>query len=83
MLDILLENGMLGCRPVNSLMDFNSKLLLDQGDILDNPGRYMKLVGKLNYLIVTQPYIAYLVSVVSLFLSAPQTGHWDAVIQTL
>ena len=42
-----------------------------------------KTCGKLNYLTVTRPHIAYSVSVVSRFLFAPWTSHWDVVIRIL
>jgi len=63
-------------------MKANSKLLLGQEELLDDPRRYKMLVGKLNYLTVTQPVIAYLVSVVSQFLSTPRTNHWNDVMNT-
>ena len=50
MLNMLLEVSMLGCRPVDSPMHINLELLPDQGELLDNPKRYRRLVGKLNYL---------------------------------
>ena len=52
---MLSEAGMLEYRPVYSSMDRKSKLLPDHGELLDNPGRYKRLVGKLNYVIVAQP----------------------------
>uniref|UniRef100_A0A3Q7HBT2 Reverse transcriptase Ty1/copia-type domain-containing protein n=1 Tax=Solanum lycopersicum TaxID=4081 RepID=A0A3Q7HBT2_SOLLC len=42
---------------------FLSQRKPDNGDPLDNPERYMKLVGKLNYLTVIRPDIAYAVSI--------------------
>lgn len=45
-------------------MDPNLKLLHDQGELLEDQERYIKLVRKLNYLIMTRPDIAYLISVV-------------------
>jgi len=60
-------------------IETNAKLLPDQED-LDNPDRYRRLVGKLNYLIVTKLYIAFAVSMISHFLSAPKTSHWNAVV---
>ena len=42
-----------------------------------------RLVGKLNYLIVTRPDIAYSVSVVSQYMSSPIVDHWAAVEQIL
>jgi len=66
---------------VDSPMDVNSKHLPDQGKVLDNPRWYRRRVGKLNYLTLTRSYIAYPLSIVSQFLSPPQTNHWDVVIQ--
>ena len=42
-----------------------------------------RLVGKLNYLTVTRPDIAYSVSIVSQYLSSPTIEHWKAVEQIL
>ncbi|XP_070031841.1 uncharacterized mitochondrial protein AtMg00810-like [Nicotiana tomentosiformis] len=64
-LDILKEIGMMSCRPVDTLMDPNAKLLPGQGEPLRDPTRFRRLVGKLNYLTVTRPDISFLVSVVS------------------
>ena len=70
---MLCDAGLLGCRPVDFLMDSNFKLLPDQGELFDNPRRYKRLVGKLNYLTVIRPDIAY--TVVSHFLATPRTNH--------
>jgi hypothetical protein len=64
-------------------MDPNVKLLPGQGEPLKDPGRYRRLVGKLNYLTVTRPDITFAVSVVSQFLNAPCVDHWNAVIRIL
>ncbi|RVW26617.1 Retrovirus-related Pol polyprotein from transposon TNT 1-94 [Vitis vinifera] len=50
---------------------------------LGDPGRYRRLVGKLNYLTITRPDISFPVSVVSQFLQSPCDSHWDAVIRIL
>ena len=53
-LDILEETGMLECKPVDTPMDPNVKLVPGQGEPLRDPGRYRRLVGKLNYLTITR-----------------------------
>ena len=83
MLDMLSEECMLGCKAANALIKANVKLLPDLGDILDDPGTYHQLVGKLNYLTIIRPGIAFVVDIVSQFLSAQRTTHWDAVVQFL
>ena len=67
---------MLGCRNINSPMDIDTKLLPDQRELLENVGRYMRLVEKLNYLTVTRQNITFAVSVVSQFLSAQELPTW-------
>ena len=47
--DILTDTGMLDCKPVDTPMDPNVKLVLSQGELLRDLGRYRRLVGKLNY----------------------------------
>ncbi|RVW98628.1 Retrovirus-related Pol polyprotein from transposon TNT 1-94 [Vitis vinifera] len=82
-LDILEETGMLDCKPIDTPMDPNVKLVPGQGEPLGDPGRYRRLVGKLNYLTITRPDISFPVSVVSQFLQSPCDSHWDAVIRIL
>ncbi|RVW53636.1 Retrovirus-related Pol polyprotein from transposon RE2 [Vitis vinifera] len=82
-LDILEETGMLDCKPVDTPMDPNVKLVPGQGEPLGDPGRYRRLVGKLNYLTITRPDISFPVSVVSQFLQSLCDSHWDVVIRIL
>lgn len=82
-LDILEETGLLNCKPADTPMDPNVKLLPNQGEPYSDPGRYRRLVGKLNYLTMTRPDISFSVSVVSQFLNSPCKSHWQAVIRIL
>ncbi|RVW40642.1 Retrovirus-related Pol polyprotein from transposon RE1 [Vitis vinifera] len=82
-LDILEETNMLECKPVDTPMDPNVKLVPGQGEPLRDPGRYRLLVGKLNYLTITRPDISFPMSVVSQFLQSPCDNHWDAMIRIL
>ena len=63
-LDILEETGMLDCKPVNTPMDPNVKLVPRQGEPPRDVGRYRRLVGRMNYLTVTRSDISFPVSVV-------------------
>lgn len=69
---------MLDCRPNNIAMDPTAKLIPGQGEPLKNSGRYWRLVGRRNYLIV--PDIIFVVSMVSQFLNATCDSHWDVVM---
>ena len=82
-LDILADTGMLDCKPVDTPMDLNVKLVPGQGEPLRDPWRYQRLVGKLNYLTITWPNISFPVSVVSHFLQSPCESHWDAAVRIL
>ena len=74
-LDMLEETRLFGYKPIDTPMDLNIKLLLGQGEPLSDSGLYRRLVGKLNYLIVTHPNISFVVSVVSQFLNSPCDSH--------
>ena len=63
-LDLLSETGKLAAKPCQSPMA-QSLHLTREGELFEDPKRYRRVVGKLNYLIVTCPDIAYVVSVVS------------------
>ena len=82
MLDLLFETGKLGVKPCSSPMA-QSLHLTRECELLGDPERYGRLVGKLNYLIVTRPNIAHSVSVVSQYMSSPIVDHWAAVEQIL
>ena len=73
----------MGCRPIDTPMDPNVKLLPGQEEQLSNPERYRRLIGKLNYLTVTRPDISFHVSVVSQFMTSPCDSHWEAVVRIL
>ncbi|GJZ73085.1 retrovirus-related pol polyprotein from transposon RE1 [Tanacetum coccineum] len=82
-LDLLDDVGQIEARPCDEPMIPNLKLKSEDGRLLHNPKKYRRVVGKLNYLTITRPDIAFPVSVVSQFLTAPRTSHWDVVTQIL
>ena len=69
-LDLLLKDMMLEYMSIDSLMNVKRKLLPCQGELLEDVGRYRRLVEKLNYLTVTRSNITFIVNVMSQFLSA-------------
>ena len=71
---LLSEVGMLVCKSIDSSIEVNTKLLLNQGKLLEDVGRYKRLVKKLNYLTVIRHHIhrQYNKSV----LLAPRTTTW-------
>uniref|UniRef100_A0A2N9I5Z3 Reverse transcriptase Ty1/copia-type domain-containing protein n=1 Tax=Fagus sylvatica TaxID=28930 RepID=A0A2N9I5Z3_FAGSY len=82
-LDLLVEMGMLACKPIDTPIEQNHKLGEDIDDTPVDRERYQKLVGKLIYLSHTRPDIAYALSVVSQFMHAPCEKHMEAVHRIL
>ena len=78
-LDLLSETEKLGAKPCSSRMDPGVHLTRE-GELFEDPERYRRLVGKLNYLVVTCPDIAHSVSVVSQYMSSSTVDNW-AVVQ--
>nr|XP_034887202.1 uncharacterized mitochondrial protein AtMg00810-like [Populus alba] len=51
----------------------------DEGELLDDPTTYRKLVGSLIYLTITLTYISYAIYTVSKFMQAPRHLHLSVV----
>ena len=58
-LDLLSETGKLGVKPCSSPV-VPGVHLTREGKTFEDPKKYRRLVGKLNYLTVTRPDIAHL-----------------------
>ncbi|WMV55710.1 hypothetical protein MTR67_049095 [Solanum verrucosum] len=56
-------------------------LTKDDGVPFNDPEKYKRFVGKLNYLNVTHLDIVFAVSGVSQFISEPTIKHWEALTQ--
>ena len=82
-LDILADTGMLDCKPVDTPMDSNVKLVLGHGEPLRDLGGYRRLVDKLNYLTITWLDISFPMSVVIHFLQSPCDCHCDVAVRIL
>ena len=78
MFDLLSETGKLGAKPCSSPMALGVRLTRE-GELFEDPERYRRLVGKLNYLTITRPDIAHPVNVVSQYMSSPTIDNWAVV----
>ena len=80
--DLLSETRKLGVKPYSSPM-VPGVHLTRESETFEDPERYRRLVGKLNYPILTRPDITHLVSVVSQYMSSPMVDHLAVVEQIL
>ncbi|XP_021734740.1 uncharacterized protein LOC110701391 [Chenopodium quinoa] len=82
-LEIITKAGLLGSKPAGFPMEQNHRLGLASGPLLDDPEPYLRLVGRLIYLAVTRPDLAYSVHILSQFMHAPRTEHWEAALRVV
>ena len=66
-LDLLFETKKLDAKPCSTLIAPNVHFAKER-ELFEDFDRYRRLVGKLNYLIITRTDIAYLVSVLSQYM---------------
>uniref|UniRef100_A0A3Q7H6I8 Reverse transcriptase Ty1/copia-type domain-containing protein n=1 Tax=Solanum lycopersicum TaxID=4081 RepID=A0A3Q7H6I8_SOLLC len=95
-LELISETGLSSSKPAATPMDTNVKLttkLLDEyiklrnsekfnsNDQLADQGAYQRLIGKLLYLTVTRPDIAFGVNTLSQFLQQQKKSHMEAALR--
>lgn len=73
--DILTEFGMIHSKPLNLPMNIKLKLTAELGEPLPDPSSYQRLVGKLIYLTITRPDIAFSVQILTQYMQHPTSVH--------
>jgi hypothetical protein len=63
--DLLKETEKLGYKPSSTPMNYKKKLNTKEGQLMEDVNQYQRLVGKLIYLTMTRPDLAFSVSRVS------------------
>ncbi|KAI9161691.1 hypothetical protein LWI28_019793 [Acer negundo] len=81
-LEIIEDAGLLGTAPSDTPMERGLKLS-DKSDLLKDPGKYRRLVGRLIYLTVSRPDITYAVHVLSRFMHQPRKFHMEAALRVV
>ncbi|KAM2530612.1 hypothetical protein PS1_028457 [Malus domestica] len=74
---------MLACKPTETPIVQNHHLAIYPDQVLTNRERYQRLIGRVIYLSLMRPDIAYAVSVVSQFMHSPSEDHIAVVMQIL
>ncbi|XP_021761150.1 uncharacterized protein LOC110725982 [Chenopodium quinoa] len=82
-LDIISETGLLGAKPTDFPMVRNHKLALAEGKEFADGERYRRLIGRLIYLVVTRPDLAYSVHILSQFMQCPKEEYWEAALRVV
>lgn len=82
-MDMLEEIGLLEAQPTEIPLETSLKLEPYQGDLLQDPTRYGRLIGKLIYVTITRPDLSFAVSLVSQLMQEPRMTHWKALIRIL
>ncbi|GKF30430.1 ribonuclease H-like domain-containing protein, partial [Tanacetum coccineum] len=85
-LELLNEYGLLACKPATTLLQQNIVLSVVESEkdkYLSNMTKYQKLVGKLVYLSVTRPDIAYVMHCLSQHMHATLQSHFGAGLRVL
>ena len=83
MIDLLIETGILDCKPAKTPIEIKHGLSIQGDQVPTDKNQYQRLVERLIYLSHTRPDIAYAVSVVSQFMHFPSKEHMDAVYRVL
>ncbi|XP_070008728.1 uncharacterized mitochondrial protein AtMg00810-like [Nicotiana sylvestris] len=87
-LELVSELGLAGEKPVCTLLEFNHKLTSIEFDqeasknasediLLEDKGIYQILIGKLLYLTIIRPGIAFVVQLLCQYTHAPKVSHME------
>ena len=64
-LNMLEKFGMKACKPMDTPLDQNLKLMADSGSKVEDVTMYQQMVGSLIYLTISRPDLAYAVGLIS------------------
>ncbi|XP_040987645.1 uncharacterized mitochondrial protein AtMg00810-like [Juglans microcarpa x Juglans regia] len=82
-LDILQDTGLIGSKSAAFPIESNLKLTIDDSEPYEDLSAYRNLVGRLLYLTITRPDLAYSVQVLSQFLAKSTVNHHKAAVRVL
>ncbi|GAU32977.1 hypothetical protein TSUD_358440 [Trifolium subterraneum] len=82
-LELLEDTGFLAAKPSSVPFDPTTKLTISDGQPLEDPSSYRRLIGRLIYLTNTRPDISFAVQHLSQFVSHPLLPHYQAATRVL
>ena len=82
-LELLEDSGLLASKPSSVPFDPTIKLSITEGQQLEDPSIYRRLIGRLIYLTNSRPDISYAVQHLSQYVSNPFMTHYQAAIRIL
>ncbi|CAM8984771.1 unnamed protein product [Rhodiola kirilowii] len=82
-IELLEDNNLLQCKPAKSPMNTKHKLSLSTEALLPDALPYRKLIGKLIYMSITKPDLAYPIHILSQYMQSPTEEHMRAALRLL
>ncbi|XP_015167794.1 uncharacterized mitochondrial protein AtMg00810-like [Solanum tuberosum] len=91
-LELISDSSLSGSKTIATPVELNQKFTTCEFNnhiggppdpVLADPGKYQRLVGRLLYLTITRPDIAFVVQSLSQFMHAPKQSHWDAALRVV
>ncbi|XP_058783954.1 uncharacterized mitochondrial protein AtMg00810-like [Vicia villosa] len=82
-LELLDDSGFLASKPSTVPFDPNLKLSIHEGQPLEDPSSYRRLIGRLIYLTNSRPDISFTVQHLSQYVSKPLLPHYQAATRIL
>ncbi|CAM8959948.1 unnamed protein product [Rhodiola kirilowii] len=82
-LELLEEHSLTDCKPAKTPIRLKHNLSMSTSPAVSDPLHYRRLVGKLIYLTITRPDLAYPVHILSQFMQHPTEDHQAAALRLL
>lgn len=74
-IDLLVKAYMTDCKPCSTPASSEKRASIHDGELLTDALQFRSIVGGLQYLTLTRPYITFAVNYISQFMHAPTTTH--------